>query len=87
VPNNTLQLFSGPALVHQYIAELSQRNQKKALPAIDPGPDLADVAIHYLEELRTRQALEAAVGDAMDVVSARDARGWFQHSGYAVTPD
>ena len=36
---------------------------------------------------RTRQALEAAVGDAMDVVSARDARGWFQHSGYAVTPD
>lgn len=36
---------------------------------------------------RTRQALEAAVGDAMDVVSAQDARGWFQHSGYAVAPD
>lgn len=36
---------------------------------------------------RTREALEAAVGDAMDAVSPRDARGWFQHSGYNVAPD
>jgi transposase len=34
---------------------------------------------------RTREALEAAVGDATEAVSARDAPGWFQHSGYALT--
>ena len=37
--------------MHQYIEELKQRNHKKALPAMDPGRDLVDVAIHYLEEL------------------------------------
>ena len=38
-------------LLHQHIEELRKHNKKKALPAIDPGPDLADCAIHYLGEL------------------------------------
>lgn len=46
-------------LLHQYIQELRERNQKKALPAIDPGPDLADVAIHYLEELTASNDYDA----------------------------
>jgi hypothetical protein len=46
-------------LLHQYIEELRERNQKKALPAIDPGPDLADVAIHYLEELTASNDYDA----------------------------
>ena len=46
-------------LVHQYIAELSQRNHKKALLAIDPGSDLVDVAIHYLEELTASNDYDA----------------------------
>lgn len=36
---------------------------------------------------RTRDTLEAAVVDAMDAVSAHDARGWFRHCGYRVAPD
>lgn len=46
-------------LVHQYIAELSQRNHKKALPAIDPGPDLVDVATRHLEELAASNDYDA----------------------------
>lgn len=46
-------------LVHQYIEELSQRNKKKALPAIDFGSDLADVAIQYLEELTASNDYDA----------------------------
>lgn len=46
-------------LVHQYIAELSQRKHKKALPAIDPGPDLVDVAIRYLDELAASNHYDA----------------------------
>lgn len=36
---------------------------------------------------RALEALEAAVVDAMDSVTAQDARGWFRHCGYTVTPD
>jgi transposase len=36
---------------------------------------------------RTLDTLESAVADAMDTVSARDARGWFQHCGYKLAPD
>src|SRR5438128_8165073 len=38
-------------LLHQYIEKLRERNNKEALPAIDPGPDLADCAIDYLGEM------------------------------------
>ena len=36
---------------------------------------------------RTREALETAVVDAMDAVSARDACGWFRHCGYKIALD
>ena len=32
---------------------------------------------------RTREALEAALKTFLDQVTARDARGWFRHAGYA----
>jgi transposase len=35
----------------------------------------------------TLGALEAAVADAMDTITARDARGWFRHCGYTVALD
>lgn len=35
----------------------------------------------------TRQTLEAAVSDAMDTITAQDARGWFRYAGYKVAPD
>lgn len=46
-------------LLHQHMRELSERNKKKALLAIDPGPDLADVAIHYMEELAASNRYDA----------------------------
>ena len=36
---------------------------------------------------RTLDRLEAAVVDAMDTITAQDARGWFQHCGYRIAPD
>ncbi len=36
---------------------------------------------------RTLETLEAAVVDAMEAVSAQDARGWFRHCGYKVALD
>ena len=36
---------------------------------------------------RTRETLEAAVGDAMETVTAQDARGWFRYAGYKVALD
>jgi transposase len=33
-------------------------------------------------EARSREALVEAMGKALDAVSARDARGFFEHSGY-----
>ncbi len=36
------------------------------------------------EEARIKEALVEAIGRALDAVSARDARGWFAHCGYAL---
>ncbi len=33
---------------------------------------------------RTREALVEAIGRALEAVTARDAKGWFAHCGYAV---
>src|SRR5207253_4716703 len=33
---------------------------------------------------RTREALDEALKQAIDLVSAADARGWFRHCGYAL---
>ena len=35
----------------------------------------------------TRDALEAAVADAMETITPQDARGWFRHCGYSVAPE
>lgn len=43
-------------LLNQLLAKFKKRKEKKVLAAIDPGPDLADFAIHHLEE-------QAALGD------------------------
>ncbi len=37
-------------LLHQLLAKLTKRKAKKVRAAISPGPDLADFAIHHLEE-------------------------------------
>lgn len=33
---------------------------------------------------RTREALEAALADALETITASDAHGWFAHCGYAL---
>lgn len=38
-------------LLHQLLAKFKKQKEKKVRAAIDPGPDLADFAIHHLEEL------------------------------------
>ena len=36
-------------------------------------------------QARTRQALEAAIGEGLQTITAQDARGWFEHCGYPLT--
>jgi transposase len=36
---------------------------------------------------RTLESLEAGVVEAMDIILAQDARGWFNHCGYQGTPN
>ncbi len=36
-------------------------------------------------EARTQEALEEAIGQALDAVSSRDALGWFAHCGHGLT--
>ena len=35
---------------------------------------------------RTREALEAALAEALETITASDARNWFVHCGYALSP-
>ncbi len=37
------------------------------------------------EKARTKEALVGAIGRALDAITAGDARGWFDHCGYAST--
>ena len=34
---------------------------------------------------RTREALEAAIGEGLQTITAQDARGWFEYCGYPLT--
>ena len=34
------------------------------------------------KEARTREALQAAIAEALETITAQDARGWFTHCGY-----
>jgi transposase len=36
---------------------------------------------------RTLESLQSAVNDAMQMITAQNARGWFLHCGYTPTPD
>ena len=61
------------------------------LPAYSPDFSPIEEAFSKVKALlrraaaRTREALLVeAIGRALDAVTARDARGWFAHCGYAI---
>jgi transposase len=60
------------------------------LPAYSPDFSPIEEAFSKLKALprraaaRTREALVEEIGRALDAVTARDARGWFTHCGYAI---
>jgi transposase len=59
------------------------------LPAYSPDLTPIEEAFSKIKALvkaaaaRTRAALDAAIGAALDVVTAADAAGWFTHAGYS----
>jgi transposase len=61
------------------------------LPAYSPDLNPIEEAFSKLKALlrragaRTREALLAAMGKALDAVTASDARGFFEHRGYRTT--
>jgi transposase len=65
-----------------------------SLPFVPPSysPDFSPIeeafskikALPRKAAARTREALVEAMGRALDAVTAKDARGWFAHCGYAV---
>jgi transposase len=56
------------------------------------SPDLAPIercwsklkSILRTAKARTREALDEAIAQALATITAADARGWFQHCGYAL---
>jgi transposase len=58
------------------------------LPSYSPDLSPIEEAFSKLKarlrraEARTREALEAAIGTALDAITAQDALGWFRHCGY-----
>jgi transposase len=58
------------------------------LPAYSPDFNPIELAFAKLKEAlraaaaRTEAALDAAITEALDAISAADARGWFRHCGY-----
>ncbi len=58
------------------------------LPAYSPDLSPIELAFSKLKErlrqaeARTREALEAAISEALAAITATDARGWFRHCGY-----
>jgi transposase len=58
------------------------------LPAYSPDLAPIELAFAKLKEAlraaaaRTQAALDAAITEALDDISAADARGWFRHCGY-----
>ena len=61
------------------------------LPSYSPDYAPIEQAFAKIKEFlrrraaRTQEALDAAIADALDVVTAEDARGWFKHCGYEVS--
>ncbi len=62
--------------------------QVRFLPASSPGLSPIEAAFAQVKaalrraKARTAAALEAAIGDALDAVTPRDARHYFAHCGY-----
>ncbi len=63
------------------------------LPAYSPDPNPIEEAFGKVKallrkaEARTREALIEAMGAALSAVTARDARGFFEHCGYRLLLD
>ena len=61
------------------------------LPSCSPDYNLIEEAFSKIKNLlrktaaRTKEALVEAIGVALSVVSAQDARGFFKHAGYRPT--
>lgn len=62
------------------------------LPAYSPDLSPIEEAFSKLKALlrragaRTREALQEAIAQALTLITAQDARGWFTHCGYPPTP-
>jgi transposase len=62
------------------------------LPAYSPDCSPIEEAFSKLKAVlrrigaRTREALQEAIGQALETITATDARGWFSHCGYPPTP-
>jgi transposase len=60
------------------------------LPPYSPDMNPIELCWSKLKRLlrefgaRTRDALDAAIRRAMDLIDRRDAAGWFRHCGYQV---
>lgn len=58
------------------------------LPAYSPDFSPIEEAFSKVKSVlrrqgaRTRDALQEAIGQALDLITAHDARGWFRHCGY-----
>lgn len=62
------------------------------LPAYSPDCSPIEEAFSKLKAVlrrvgaRTREALQEAIGQALETITATDARGWFTHCGYLPVP-
>ena len=61
------------------------------LPRYSPDFDPIEGAFSKLKtvlrrvQARTREALEAAIGEGLQTITAQDAQGWFKHCDYPLT--
>jgi hypothetical protein len=65
---------------------LRGRDRRKAalLPGIEGAFSKLKTFLRRVQA-RTREALEVAIGEGLQTITARDARGWFGHYGYQTT--
>src|SRR5499427_9675410 len=67
-----------------------RRVRRLFLPPYSPDLSPMELCVSKLKtalraaKARTREALETAIGKAMETITAIDARNWFKHCGYAL---
>jgi transposase len=74
------------------IREAIEQTGARGLYVPPYSPDLAPIercwsklkSILRTAKARTREALDEAIAQALATITASDARGWFQHCGYAL---